>query len=71
MIELLIEEFQGQHVYLFTEDETVPFYRQLGFKPQGGGAAKVIREWLKSPRHNAQHSAYYRVSTYHNQERCP
>ena len=49
MIELLIEEFQGQHLYLCTDAETVPIYRQLGFKPQGGGAAKVIGEWLKSP----------------------
>ena len=49
MMQLLTEEFHGQHVYLFTEDETVPFYGQLGYKPQGVGVAKVIGEWLQSP----------------------
>lgn len=47
MMELVLADFQGQHVYLFTSAEIVPFYSQLGFKSQGVGLGKVVGEWLK------------------------
>ncbi|MBR8836314.1 MAG: GNAT family N-acetyltransferase [Stigonema ocellatum SAG 48.90 = DSM 106950] len=45
MMEILTDELQGQHVYLFSDD-TVDFYKKLGFKEQPTGLAKVIGKWL-------------------------
>jgi ribosomal protein S18 acetylase RimI-like enzyme len=46
MMEELLAELPGQHVYLFTDDDAVPFYHALGFKKQGIGLARVIGQWL-------------------------
>ena len=45
MMELLLEQCQGQHVYLFTDDR-VDFYERLGFIPQDVGMGKVVGKWL-------------------------
>src|SRR5690606_4903989 len=45
MMEALLHELPGQHVYLFTDD-AVDFYTTLGFRPQGTGLARVIGRWL-------------------------
>ena len=45
MMELLTEELPGQHVYLFTDD-SVDFYKKLGFKEQPTGLSKVMGKWL-------------------------
>jgi threonine dehydratase len=52
MIELTLEQLQGQHVYLFTDD-AVDFYAKLGFRPQGVGMSRVVGEWLVSRRPDA------------------
>lgn len=46
MMETLFARLPGQHVYLFTGKDTVPFYETLGMKLQGIGLSKVIGEWL-------------------------
>jgi predicted GNAT family acetyltransferase len=47
MMEILLEQLQGQHVYLLT-DEAVEFYEQLGFEAQSVGMGKVVGKWLQS-----------------------
>lgn len=47
MMELLLEQLPGQHVYLFTDDAQ-PFYQKLGFEPQHTGMGRVVGEWLNS-----------------------
>ena len=48
MVELLLDQLQGQHVYLFT-DEAMEFYKTLGFESQSTGMGKVVGEWLQAP----------------------
>ncbi len=45
MLDLLLNDLQGQHVYLFTDD-MVEFYRRVGFRERGAGMDRVIGEWL-------------------------
>lgn len=45
MIQTLLNRLQGQHVYLFTDD-TVDFYRKLGFVEQPIGLGQVVGDWL-------------------------
>lgn len=45
MMETLLRDLAGQHVYLFTDD-SVGFYRRLGFEPQGVGLGRVAGRWL-------------------------
>ncbi len=45
MMELLLAELQGQHVYLFTDD-AIEFYKKLGFKEQHTGLEMVVGQWL-------------------------
>jgi ribosomal protein S18 acetylase RimI-like enzyme len=45
MMGLLLGRLQGQHVYLFTDDQ-VEFYRGLGFRPQAIGMSLVVGSWL-------------------------
>ncbi|MEZ4518559.1 MAG: GNAT family N-acetyltransferase [Chloroflexota bacterium] len=45
MMQLMEEEFPGQHVYLFTDD-MMPFYESLGYQVQDTGLGKVIGRWL-------------------------
>ena len=46
MIKNLTANLEGQHVYLFTEEDTLPFYEALGFSEQGIGLSIVVGEWL-------------------------
>lgn len=48
MLKQLMEKLHGQHVYLFTDKDTVPFYKQLGFKEWVTGLGCVVGEWLKA-----------------------
>ena len=45
MVQALLSRLKGQHVYLFTDD-TVDFYRKLGFVEQPIGLGQVISNWL-------------------------
>ncbi len=47
MMQKLIKQLTGQHVYLFTDD-AVEFYEYLGFKQQSVGMGKVVGKWLES-----------------------
>lgn len=47
MVEMLLAQLSGQHVYLFT-DEYVAFYKALGFAPQPVGLGRVIGTWLSA-----------------------
>jgi predicted GNAT family acetyltransferase len=48
MMKHLMEKLQGQHVYLFTDEDTVKFYAQLGFKEWETGLGRVVGEWLQT-----------------------
>jgi ribosomal protein S18 acetylase RimI-like enzyme len=48
MVQDLMNRLQGQHIYLFTEEDTVPFYEALGFQEQGIGLSTVVGEWLRA-----------------------
>jgi predicted GNAT family acetyltransferase len=45
MMEKVFERLPGQHVYLFTDD-SMEFYRKLGFSEQGVGMGRVVGQWL-------------------------
>ncbi|MGF1478051.1 MAG: GNAT family N-acetyltransferase [Cyanophyceae cyanobacterium] len=45
MMQTLLNRLKGQHVYLFTDD-TVDFYKKLGFVEQPVGLGQVIGTWL-------------------------
>ncbi len=45
MLERLMRDLPGQHVYLFTDD-AVEFYEKLGFVAQGIGLGRVVGRWL-------------------------
>lgn len=47
MMKLILDQLQGQHVYLFTDDR-VDFYESLGFQKQPFGMSIVVGEWLKN-----------------------
>jgi len=46
MMQILLEQVPGQHVYLFT-DEAVEFYESLGFKAHSVGMGQVVGTWLR------------------------
>lgn len=46
MIQMLLDQLHGQHVYLFTDD-AVAFYKKLGFEEQGIGLGQVVGQWLQ------------------------
>ena len=46
MIELALEQLEGQHVYLFT-DSAEELYGKLGFTPHGVGMGRVVGKWLQ------------------------
>ncbi len=48
MMALLIEDLQGQHVYLQTDDDTLEFYVALGFKERPKGMEIVVGDYLKA-----------------------
>mgnify|MGYP002713102709 CR=1 FL=1 len=46
MIDLVLEKLPGQHVYLWTDDQTA-FYQAIGFKKtDNDGLEKVVGSWL-------------------------
>ncbi|MFN8467075.1 MAG: threonine/serine dehydratase [Caldilineaceae bacterium] len=45
MIELALEQLEGQHVYLETDDAQ-EYYARLGFKPQGVGMSLIVGQYL-------------------------
>jgi predicted GNAT family acetyltransferase len=45
MMENVFERLPGQHVYLFTDD-SMEFYRKLGFSEQGVGMSRLVGQWL-------------------------
>jgi ribosomal protein S18 acetylase RimI-like enzyme len=47
MMELLLKDLQGQHVYLQTDDDTLEFYKKIGFKKQPMGMSFVVGDYLK------------------------
>jgi SAM-dependent methyltransferase len=47
MMEILLAQLEGQHVYLFT-DEAAEFYKTLGFEAQSIGMGKVVGDWLQN-----------------------
>lgn len=47
MMKLLMEQLEGQHVYLFT-DGSMDFYKKLGFNEQDIGMGRVVGKWLQS-----------------------
>jgi hypothetical protein len=49
MMILLMEKLAGQLVSRFTDQETTPFYEQIGFKAWGIGMGRVVGEWLQTP----------------------
>lgn len=53
MISLLLRDLPGQHVYLQSDDDTLEFYRKLGFVSQPHGLSLVVGRWLDkaSPSH--------------------
>ena len=46
MIETLLVQLPGQHVYLFTDEDTLPFYKKAGFAQQGIGLGRLVGRWL-------------------------
>lgn len=47
MVRTLLDRLNGQHVYLFTDD-TVDFYKKLGFIEQPVGLSQVVGRWLEN-----------------------
>ena len=45
MIELALEQLEGQHVFLETDDAQ-EYYARLGFKPQGVGMGLIVGQYL-------------------------
>lgn len=45
MMQILLDNLKGQHVYLFT-DNNLNFYQKLGFTEQPIGMGQVIGRWL-------------------------
>jgi predicted GNAT family acetyltransferase len=45
MLDVLLHDLHGQHVYLFTDDAE-DFYRRIGFTERGTGFERVVGEWL-------------------------
>lgn len=45
MLETLLHDLYGQHVYLWTDD-AVDFYKKFGFVERGFGLEKVVGQWL-------------------------
>lgn len=46
MMELVMEGLQGQHVYLQTDEDTVEFYDNIGFKMHPYGMSFVVGDYL-------------------------
>jgi GNAT superfamily N-acetyltransferase len=51
MIERVIHQLAGQHVYLQADSDTSDFYRRISFIEQPTGMSRVIGNWLDSTVH--------------------
>ena len=47
LMEMIVSNCQGQHIYLFTDD-AVDFYKKLGFVEKPVGLEIVSGEWLQN-----------------------
>lgn len=47
MMEIVLEDLEGQHVYLQTDEDTLEFYNKIGFKKQPYGMSIVVGDYLK------------------------
>lgn len=47
LMQLLLEELPGQHVYLQTDDK-INFYKRMGFKEQPEGLFLIVGDYLQS-----------------------
>jgi len=47
MMEIVMQDLQGQHVYLQTDDDTREFYTKIGFKKHPYGMSYVVGDYLK------------------------
>ncbi len=48
MMELILSDLNGQHVYLQTDDDTLGFYEKLGFRERPTGMEIVVGEYLST-----------------------
>ena len=46
MINRLLRDLRGQHVYLQADEDLVEFYRRLGFSEQPVGMSQIVGTWL-------------------------
>ena len=46
LIKMLIEAVPGQHIYLQTDEDALPFYKHLGFKEQPRGLSLISGNYL-------------------------
>jgi ribosomal protein S18 acetylase RimI-like enzyme len=46
MVEAMLARLPGQHVYLQSDDDTVEFYKSLGFRERPTGLERVVGRWL-------------------------
>lgn len=46
LVQRLLADLPGQHVYLQCDEENLPFYEKLGFAPQPHGLSRVVGRWL-------------------------
>jgi predicted GNAT family acetyltransferase len=46
MLDLLLHDLPGQHVYLQSDADTVPFYQKCGFAAQPHGLSCIVGCWL-------------------------
>ena len=46
MVNALLSQVSGQHVYLQSDADTLEFYRRLGFDQQPTGMSTVVGVWL-------------------------
>ena len=49
MMEIVFEQLQGQHVYLFTDDDAIGFYERIGMERDDEiGVKTVVGQWLQN-----------------------
>lgn len=61
MMEHLLAQLHGQHVYLFT-DSAKGLYEKAGFQAHGIGMGRVVGEWLVNGPSSLHYSATRRYA---------
>jgi predicted GNAT family acetyltransferase len=56
MVNLLLHDLPGQHVYLQADEDLLDFYARLGFKQQPHGLSRIVGTWLHSNSPNRLHA---------------